>query len=252
LSGYCIEEERAKGTVREEGNREESCVLADEARIAAAETVFGGAREVAVTQELLEWELDLIERICGHTRFHDVTVFTLVGGCMALVRKPSDPPGAFWAPTGGVEQGEELADAVIRETWEETGLHVEPERYLLRMRALFTCGRRRRPWTSHVFLARHVSGELRPIDTHEIEAASWVGKERFRDEIVPLLLAAGWGRFCYRLCISRLLYGELGWGELSLPPILGGQQRREYRGADLVSGGHAALVVETELDAGQP
>jgi ADP-ribose pyrophosphatase YjhB (NUDIX family) len=194
-------------------------MLVDQRKVAAAESQFGKAREVRVRQEILPWELDLIESVCGQTRFHDVTVFTLANGSMALIRKPSDPPGTFWAPTGGLEEGEGLADAVVRETWEETGLRVEPTRYLLRMRALFTCGDRIRPWTSHVFLAQYVSGEPCPVDTHEVEAASWVSKEEFRDCVVPLLLSAGWGRFRYRLCISEFLYGELGWGDLGLPPL---------------------------------
>ena len=35
--------------------------------------------------------------------------------------------GGWWLPGGGIDPGEEPAEAVIREVWEETGLHVVPE-----------------------------------------------------------------------------------------------------------------------------
>jgi len=184
-----------------------------------AETTFGAPRVVTVAQEILPWELDLIERICGDTRFHDVTVFTMVGEAMALIHKPSDPAGALWAVTGGIEPNESMADAVVRETWEETGLCTRPVSYVLRMEVLFTCGLRRRPWTSHVFLASPASGfslpgaplpHLTPVDTHEVEYAQWVTVERFRTFVAPTLLASGWGRFQYRLALTEHLFRELG------------------------------------------
>ena len=36
--------------------------------------------------------------------------------------------GIWVAPGGAIDPGEKPADAVVRETWEETGLHVEPVR----------------------------------------------------------------------------------------------------------------------------
>ena len=185
-----------------------------EDQVRAARECYGVPQDVLVEQEIQPWEMDLIERVCGDTRFHDVTIFILRGEEMALIHKPSEPPGAFWAPAGGVCPGEGLADAVRREAWEETGLQVEPSRYVLRMQALFTCGPRRRPWTSHVFLADHLSGEPDPVDTGEVESAAWVSFDSFREQVAPVLLDSGWGRFCYRLMISECLYEMLG-----LPPL---------------------------------
>lgn len=194
-----------------------------------AEATHGVPRDVELQQEILPWELDLIERICGTSRYHDVTVFAFLGEAMALIHKPSDPPGAFWAATGGVEPGESLAGAVAREAWEETGLRVVPLRYVLRMHVLFTCGARRRPWTSHVWTAKprrdvqtgsaqassasdglEVYPRLVPIDTREVERAEWVTVETFRRRVVPVLQASGWGRFQYRLHLTDALFAELG------------------------------------------
>lgn len=196
-----------------------------------------------VSQEILPWEMSLIERICGDRRFHDATVFTEHGGRLALIHKPSDPPGAFWAVTGGLEPGEELSDAVEREAYEETGLVVEPLCYVLRMKVSFTSEERRRPWTSHVFLAglrqaappsgsappsgpgraggpgqvgglaqaAPLYGSLQPIDVREVERAEWISLDRFRSEVVPVLWTSGWGRFRYRLTLTRCLFEVLGW-----------------------------------------
>ncbi len=38
--------------------------------------------------------------------------------------------GGWWLPGGGVDPGEEPADAVIREVWEETGVRVVPEQII--------------------------------------------------------------------------------------------------------------------------
>ena len=56
-----------------------------------------------------------------------------------------------------------------REAYEETGAEIKLERYILRIRVTFTCGSQEEKWTSHVFTAKHLSGDLKPIDTEEIK-----------------------------------------------------------------------------------
>lgn len=47
------------------------------------------------------------------------------GGRVVLVKRASEPLKGEWSlPGGAVEIGETLADAVVREVWEETGLEV--------------------------------------------------------------------------------------------------------------------------------
>ena len=182
----------------------------DPAVVRAAETCCGRPLEARVSQEILPWEFDLIARVCGDTRYHDVTVFVFRDDEVALIHKRSEPAGAYWAPAGGLESGETMVDAVRREAREETGLDVEVERYALRLKALFTSEGRERPWTSHVFLARYRSGDLDPIDRHEVESATWCTLARFRDAVAPVLRATGWGRHAYRLHMTSLLFPDLG------------------------------------------
>lgn len=46
-----------------------------------------------------------------------------------LLQRRSDN-GEWGLPGGAIDPGEEPADAVVREVWEETGLHVVPERVI--------------------------------------------------------------------------------------------------------------------------
>lgn len=53
------------------------------------------------------------------------------GDRILLVLRGRPPLQGYWSlPGGGVELGESLAEAVIREVSEETGLRVEPTRFL--------------------------------------------------------------------------------------------------------------------------
>jgi 8-oxo-dGTP pyrophosphatase MutT (NUDIX family) len=181
----------------------------------AAEALFGTPLEATVEQEILPWEMDLIERVCGDTRFHDLTTFVLDGTSLAMVHKPSDPDGVYWVPAGGLHADERLDQGVRREVREETGLDVRVERYLLRLEAFFTCGVRSRPWTSHVFVARpsrpaELQDRLHPEDTKEVERAAWIDVDTFVTHTVPILRSTGWGRFGYRLRMAELVFAELG------------------------------------------
>lgn len=176
---------------------------------------------MAFEQPLLRWELDLIERVCGDDRHHDVTMFVRRGTALAVVRKPSDPPGVWWVPAGGVGAGEGLADAGRREAWEEAGVECRVTRYLLRLNVQFTCGDRQRPWTSHVIEAAWEDGDPHPVDTREVEAAQWLSSRDFARDVVPVMRASGWGRFDYRLRMAAAVFAELGLpGSIGLPPPL--------------------------------
>lgn len=199
----------------------------DVALVHAAESRYGAPRVVRLEQALLSWELDLIERVCGDTRHHDVTVFALRGASLALVRKASDPEGVWWAPAGGVDAGEELGAAGEREVMEEAGVACRVDRYVARVEAEFHCGARRRPWTSHVLGAVWVRGEPDPVDTKEVEAAAWVSAEAFVGEVAPRMFAAGWGRFQYRLRLAEVAFAELGLpGGIRTDPPLQCSDRR--------------------------
>jgi 8-oxo-dGTP pyrophosphatase MutT (NUDIX family) len=151
------------------------------------------------------WSFDMQEeefaRVNKHIelrRTHDVTVLVLKGNEVATIRKSDYPAGAYRAPSGGVHPEESFLDGAARETWEETGLRVEFERYLMRIHASFTRGHETAKWTTHVLVATPVSGELAPVDRDEVESARWVDWKELVEKVNPVLVATGLGGLAYR------------------------------------------------------
>jgi 8-oxo-dGTP pyrophosphatase MutT (NUDIX family) len=151
------------------------------------------------------WSFDMQEeefaRVRKHLdlrRAHDVTVLVLKGNEVAAIRKPDYPAGAYRAPSGGVHPEESFLDGAGRETWEETGLRVEFDCYLMRIHATFTRGKETAKWTTHVMVATPVSGKLEPVDRDEIESARWVDWKELVEKINPVLVATGLGGLAYR------------------------------------------------------
>jgi 8-oxo-dGTP pyrophosphatase MutT (NUDIX family) len=89
--------------------------------------------------------------------------------------------GVWVAPGGSIEPHESPADAAVRETWEETGLLVEPVRILgvyggPEFVVTYPNGDRT-SYLMTVFECRPVSGEARP-DGHEIAEVGYFSREQ--------------------------------------------------------------------------
>jgi 8-oxo-dGTP pyrophosphatase MutT (NUDIX family) len=155
---------------------------------------------------ILEWEGEISEREYGiatynPARMHDVTLFILNGDRLALIRKHPFPPDVWRPPGGGVKEGEDFVEAVQREAWEETGLRVELERYLLVTRARFVYRLFDLDWRTHVFLARTEDEEIAPHDTDEIADARWGTIEELAGPLRIRLLATGRAFWRYRVAL---------------------------------------------------
>src|SRR5437867_11209607 len=127
---------------------------------------------------VLEWEGEISEREHGiatynPARLHDVTLFILNDDRLALIRKHPFPPDVWRPPGGGVKPGEDFVGAVRREAFEETGLNVELERYLVEARARFVYKPPELDWRTHLFLATTADETLEPHDTEAIAEARW-------------------------------------------------------------------------------
>ncbi|GAB4260282.1 MAG: hypothetical protein Kow00122_17430 [Thermoleophilia bacterium] len=197
-----------------------------------AEERFGIPDVLPLEAELDERDMELVAGSMRRLRVHDVTLFIVDRGEIAVIRKPMFPPGAYRAPSGGIHAGETLEEGAQREGLEETGLALSLERYVLRIPARF---RPRGPWAgaaglptavadpdepshlrwwTHVFLAC-VRGERRlsPRDTREIAEARWVTVEELQGPIRATLLATGGGLFRYRVALTDATLTRLGlWG----------------------------------------
>jgi 8-oxo-dGTP pyrophosphatase MutT (NUDIX family) len=106
--------------------------------------------------------------------------------------------GLWTLPGGGVDHGEDPRDALRREVYEETGLHVEPVR-VLDVHSTHFVGPRADGLVEdyhgiHLIFAAEIDGDSRTVQPHVIEAesstehAEWVTFERAKG--LDLLTAA--------------------------------------------------------------
>ena len=154
---------------------------------------------------VIEWVGDITEQehavaTYNPLRTHDVTLFILNGDRIALIRKHPFPPDIWRPPGGGVKPGEDFVEAVVREAYEETGLRVELERYLVEARARFVY-EGDLDWRTHVFLVRTAGEDIRPVDTDEIAEARWGTLDELRGPLRERLLATGRAFWRYRVAL---------------------------------------------------
>ena len=119
------------------------------------------------------------------------------------------PPGAYRAPSGGINPGEAFEKGALREAYEETGLLVTMDKYLVRARVAFTCLGEIIDWTTHVFSATPTGGMLQPIDTHEIVEARYATIEEIKGSIRTALLDSGSTGLRYRAELCDIALGQL-------------------------------------------
>ncbi|MGQ9602172.1 MAG: NUDIX hydrolase [Candidatus Bipolaricaulia bacterium] len=177
------------------------------------ERIFGRPEEVELPGpfRMKEGEFQLLKGSMsdGRSQSQDVTLFILIAGRIVAIRKPFHPPGVWRPPSGLVRRGEGLIEAARREALEETGLEIELERYLLRLSPVFTHGDERVRWTSHLFLARRIGGELGAHDTREIEEIRLVTPEELEGPIQERLIQSGLGGLLYRAKVAELALARL-------------------------------------------
>jgi 8-oxo-dGTP pyrophosphatase MutT (NUDIX family) len=181
------------------------------------EASYGRPRELHLAFTMPEREFDLCRRVYRRGRAHDVTLFilkrveeTLPSAEVAVIRKWSYPPDLFRPPSGGVEPGEAFEEGAAREAYEETGLRVALDRYLVRARARFDWQEEAIDWTTHVFSARLLGGSIDPVDRREIEAARWATLHELDTDLRSRMLARESAGFCYRVALHDAALEELG------------------------------------------
>jgi 8-oxo-dGTP pyrophosphatase MutT (NUDIX family) len=166
--------------------------------IREVEKKYGTPEEVKLAYEMTEREFDMVRRSQKNGRAHDVTLFIVQNADIVVIKKPMYPPGAYRAPSGGIDLDEDFEIGALREAYEETGLSVTLDKYLLRARVAFTCAGQVIHWTTHVFSAAILAGEIHPIDTHEIVEARFATVDELKGSIRAALLASGSTGLRYR------------------------------------------------------
>jgi len=147
-------------------------------------------------------EFEMLKSSMKDGRNSDATLFIFKDGKVVVIAKPWYPEGLYRAPSGGIKPGEDLELTAKREAYEETGVEIQLESYILRIEVTFTCGPQKQEWTSHVFTAKHLSGDLKPIDTKEIKKVALVSLEELA-ALKEKLLAQSSGGLHYRAALTE-------------------------------------------------
>jgi 8-oxo-dGTP pyrophosphatase MutT (NUDIX family) len=144
-----------------------------EQMIRDAERKYGVPETHKMSFDASERDIGVIRSSQKHGRKHDITLAIFGHPGVLVIAKPWYPKGLYRLPSGGLDPGESLEDGSAREAWEETGAQIELVRYHLRVDVDFVGESATIPWTTHLFSARYLSGEIAPNDTDEIREARW-------------------------------------------------------------------------------
>jgi 8-oxo-dGTP diphosphatase len=98
-------------------------------------------------------------------------------------KKADDPMGGYWIGLGGkveIETGESPHDCIVREVYEESGLHVEPT-----LRGIVTfrhVEQNIEDWYAYIFAAKDYSGSLNQTREGELE---WIENSKLNTINLP-------------------------------------------------------------------
>jgi ADP-ribose pyrophosphatase YjhB (NUDIX family) len=163
---------------------------------------FGIPRKLSMSFRMNPSEFQGLKDSMKDGRNSDVTLFIFKDNKIIVIAKPWYPKGLYRAPSGGLKPDENLEPCAKREAYEETGTKIKLEKYILRIHVTFTCNANKVNWTSHVFTAKYLSGDLRPIDTREIREVNLLSL----DELAALkekLLESDSGGLHYRAALTE-------------------------------------------------
>jgi 8-oxo-dGTP diphosphatase len=124
-----------------------------------------------------------------------------------LVRYLADDNTTYLVgPGGGLEQTENIIQAIQREVWEETHIRVQPKSVVLIEDIVFPQFKMCKIW----MISDYIAGTIEPTDASQKEgiiSAGWFEREELQNEVVfpPELMKTDW---------ERLMSGTL---EISIP-----------------------------------
>ena len=121
------------------------------------------------------------------------------------------PEGIFRIPTGGIGYGEDIIDAVFRETKEELGLKTEIVKFIGVLKIRFEHADQSVMFYSYMFILKEIGGKLLEDATdNEVSEAMEVSIAELESLVNALNNIQGqwsdWGKFRYETCNAVLQY----------------------------------------------
>ncbi len=140
-----------------------------EAEINELSKSYGSPQRVVADLPFNFYEFDPINK---PDRIGEVCmVVRRLDGSLITARKHHYPPETYRLLTGGIGYDEGIKDALLRETYEETGLDVTIERFLAVIEhRIFAAPHDTQParaFITFAFLLNEIGGTLQPQDEHE-------------------------------------------------------------------------------------
>ncbi len=169
---------------------------------------FGIPGELSMSYSMNPSEFQNLKDSMRDGRESDVTLFIFKEGRVIVIAKPWYPKGLYRAPSGGLKPGEDLELCAKREAYEETGAKIKLEKYILRIRVTFTCNQDKVNWTSHIFTAKYLSGDLKPIDTREIREVGLLSLDQLA-ALKKRLLQSDSGGLHYRAALTEAAIAKI-------------------------------------------
>lgn len=163
---------------------------------------YGRPDYLTTVQEMTPEELEIVRSSMKNGRSHDITLYIRKDNGFIFIAKPFYPTGLYRAPSGGILPGEDFETGAKREAREETGVDIELDEYVLRIGVRFQSDDDYIDWVSYVFTANYTSGEIKPLDNHEIKEARLILPEEI-PTFMNLMLESGSGGLRYRAYLTR-------------------------------------------------
>lgn len=112
---------------------------------------YGEPVERSYTLSFSEDGVAYWERVLSRRHAEVVFLIRRINGLYVTHTKASYPSGVYRLPSGGIEPGEDLLNALWREVTEETNLSLHIEDFLAIIRYRFIHEEKRLPFTSYLF-----------------------------------------------------------------------------------------------------
>lgn len=147
-------------------------------------------------------------------RYHlSIAVFVLLlkGDEICMLRRGNTGwmDGRYSLPAGGLEPGETLSAAAIRELREETGVQASPS--ALTLAHTLHVWTENRSWMGHFFICREWRGIPFLAEPDKHSEISWKNIETLPEETIPYV------RQAIEAIESAQAYSEFGWENCRLP-----------------------------------